>query len=187
MRKRQQAPERLELVRAFVNTFDIETGAEELSDPAALERWLAQAGLWDGGRPAGPADLRRAQHLRESLREILLAHNALEVDLAAATRTVDDMAQRARLRICFDDHDTAALEPLARGVDGAIGRLLAIVATAMADGTWERLKACREHTCEFAFYDRTKNRSGAWCTMEVCGNRAKARAYRERQAGTTGG
>jgi predicted RNA-binding Zn ribbon-like protein len=66
-------------------------------------------------------------------------------------------------------------------VTGALGRLLAIVSGAIADGSWERLKACREHSCEWAFYDHTKNRSGAWCTMDVCGNRAKARAYRERR------
>jgi predicted RNA-binding Zn ribbon-like protein len=52
----------------------------------------------------------------------------------------------------------------------------------MAAGTWDRLKACRQETCRWAFYDNTKNRSGVWCTMEVCGNRAKARSYRERQS-----
>ena len=52
----------------------------------------------------------------------------------------------------------------------------------MADGTWRRLKACREDTCQWAFYDRSKNRSGTWCSMAVCGNRAKARAYRSATA-----
>jgi predicted RNA-binding Zn ribbon-like protein len=74
------------------------------------------------------------------------------------------------------------LEPDAGGVDGALGRLLAIVHVSIADGTWSRLKACREDSCEWAFYDHTKNRSGAWCDMGVCGNRAKARAFRERTA-----
>ena len=67
-----------------------------------------------------------------------------------------------------------------------VGRVMAIVHAAIADGTWSRLKACREPTCEWAFYDYTKNRSGAWCTMDVCGNRAKARAYRERRAASAG-
>ena len=80
----------------------------------------------------------------------------------------------------------AALEPQARGVDGALGRLLAIVHRAIQTGSWERLKACRQDGCAWAFYDRTKNRSGAWCSMEVCGNRAKARSYRERRAGAPG-
>jgi predicted RNA-binding Zn ribbon-like protein len=68
-------------------------------------------------------------------------------------------------------------------VDGALGALLGTVAAAMADGTWSRLKACRADNCHWAFYDHTRNRSGVWCDMAVCGNRAKVRAYRHRHAG----
>jgi predicted RNA-binding Zn ribbon-like protein len=50
----------------------------------------------------------------------------------------------------------------------------------MADGTWSRLKACRAADCRWAFYDRARNHSRHWCSMEVCGNRTKARAYRAR-------
>jgi predicted RNA-binding Zn ribbon-like protein len=82
----------------------------------------------------------------------------------------------------FDDSGVATLEPAAAGVDGALGRLLAIVAAAQADGSWERLKACPWDTCRWAFYDHSKNRSGRWCSMEVCGNRAKVAAYRKRAA-----
>jgi len=53
--------------------------------------------------------------------------------------------------------------------------------TSMADESWNRLKACRLDDCQWAFYDQSKNRSRTWCSMKVCGNRAKARAYRERQ------
>ena len=60
------------------------------------------------------------------------------------------------------------------------GRLLGIVARAQADGTWERMKACPWHTCHVAFYDHSRNRSRTWCSMEVCGNRAKAQTYRRR-------
>jgi predicted RNA-binding Zn ribbon-like protein len=70
------------------------------------------------------------------------------------------------------------------GVDGAIARLMAIVATARGDGSWHRLKACPRDSCEWAFYDRSKNRSGRWCTMESCGNVEKARSYRERHKPT---
>ena len=57
----------------------------------------------------------------------------------------------------------------------------AIVQRAIVDGTWARLKACRWDTCQWAFYDTSKNRSGSWCSMAVCGNRAKAAAYRRRR------
>jgi predicted RNA-binding Zn ribbon-like protein len=71
----------------------------------------------------------------------------------------------------------------ARGVDGAIARLMAIVAAAVEQGRWERLKACPREECEWAFFDKSKNRSGRWCSMEQCGNIEKARAFRERRRG----
>ena len=50
---------------------------------------------------------------------------------------------------------------------------------AMLDGSWARLKACRN--CHWSFYDYSPNRSAAWCSMQLCGNRAKTRAYRRRK------
>ena len=61
--------------------------------------------------------------------------------------------------------------------------MLAIVAASIADGTWERLKACAADDCHWAFYDHTRNRSGRWCSMAVCGNRAKVERFRERARG----
>ena len=80
----------------------------------------------------------------------------------------------------------ARLEPRLPGLDGAVGRLLGIVYTAMVDGTWYRLKACQSETCRWVFYDRSRNRSAAWCSMAVCGNREKARTYRRRRRGAEG-
>jgi predicted RNA-binding Zn ribbon-like protein len=48
------------------------------------------------------------------------------------------------------------------------------------DGTWPKLKACRSDTCRWAFVDHARNRSRQWCSMSLCGNRAKARAFRAR-------
>jgi len=49
-----------------------------------------------------------------------------------------------------------------------------------ADGSWERMKACRNPACRWAFYDASRNKVGHWCDMAVCGNRNKSRAHRER-------
>jgi predicted RNA-binding Zn ribbon-like protein len=95
---------------------------------------------------------------------------------------LDAASRRADLGVRFTPDGTAAVEPGTGGVDGALGRILAVVAAAMADGTWYRLKACREDSCRWAFYDHTKNHSGRWCQMAECGNRAKARAYRRRHS-----
>jgi predicted RNA-binding Zn ribbon-like protein len=83
--------------------------------------------------------------------------------------------------VCFDDHGHASVVPKARGVDGALGRLLATVTAAQQDGTWARLKVCPAEDCRFAFYDTSRNRSAVWCDMKVCGNRHKVRSFRERQ------
>jgi predicted RNA-binding Zn ribbon-like protein len=185
MSKLQEAPGALEQVRAFVNTVDLEEGTEALSSAAGLADWLGEQQLGPGRFAVSEQDLRYAIELREALRAILLAHNGDTEIPPEATRVLDRAAIRAELRLRFRSDGTPAIEPGAAGVDGALGRLLAIVHDAVSQSHWTRLKACREHTCEWAFYDHTKNRSGAWCSMQSCGNRAKARAYRERRTGET--
>jgi len=176
----QTAPGDLERVRDFVNTLDVETGDDALSSPAALRAWLQDQGL-SPGRGASRADVVAARGLREALRALLLENNGLSVRKEAAL-TLNRTATRAHLGLRFDSGGEARLEPAARGVDAALGRLLVIAASAMADGTWTRLKACRADDCQWAFYDHARNRSRHWCSMAVCGNRTKARTYRLRHA-----
>ena len=175
------APGDLNHIRRFVNTLDLEDGSDDIAEPQSLRGWLSERDLIDPGAELTAADVRQALELREALRKMLLANNGDPID-SAAVDTICDSAKRAELQVRIDDAGRARLEPVRTGIDGAIGRLLAIVFQAQAEGTWERLKACQLHdSCEWAFYDWSKNRSGAWCDMAVCGNRAKARAYRERR------
>lgn len=177
------APGNLEVLRDFVNTRDEDEHIEELESPAELTAWLHERALLDAGVEARPADLRRAVALREALREVLLAHNGARGAVEDPTTVLDATARRARMRLAFGAEAGSRLVADAPGVDGALGRLLGIVHEAEADGTWPRLKACAEGTCAWAYYDRTKNHSRRWCSMADCGNRAKARTYRERHAG----
>lgn len=179
------APGQLETVRAFVNTRDIDDDIEQLDTPEALVRWLAAHALLGedtGSVSAAPADLRRAIELREALRAHLFAHHG-EPLAEGAAQILDDASSRARLTVRFTGPDETAVQPAAPGVDGALGRLLAIVTRAIADGTWQRLKACPADDCQWAFYDASRNRSAVWCDMRVCGNRAKVRGFRERTRG----
>jgi predicted RNA-binding Zn ribbon-like protein len=176
----KSAPEPLRLVQRFVNSLDLEDGEDELDSPQALGAWLADRELMAARANVGPADLRRALDVREGLRALLLRNNGLEFDPDKVER-LDRAAARAGVRVSFSAAAEPALAPAGEDVDGALAQLLAIVASAVADGTWERLKACPREDCEWAFYDRTKNRSGRWCRMDQCGNLAKARAFRERR------
>jgi predicted RNA-binding Zn ribbon-like protein len=164
------------LVRQFVNTRDIDDDLDDIATPAALEAWLSEHDLSIG--TASAADVARFADVREGLRALLLSNTGEPRDSEAVAR-LDAVAATVPVSVRFGDDD-CALEPEGKGLDGALGSILGVVHTAMRDGTFQRLKACREHTCEWAFYDHSRNRSATWCSMEVCGNRAKARAYRER-------
>lgn len=87
-----------------------------------------------------------------------------------------------RLSIAFAGDGEVRFEPRATGFAGALARLLVPVVEGAPDRTWERVKACAETDCQWAFYDRSRNRSGRWCDMAVCGNRTKVRAYRATSA-----
>jgi predicted RNA-binding Zn ribbon-like protein len=176
------APGDLEHVQAFVNTVDIEEERDTLESPEALADWLRQRALVEPEVIAAAADLERAIALREALRAILLAHTVGSPAPPDAAATLEAVARRAGVRLSFDEHGQPRLAPEAEGIDAGLGRLLAIVHAAIAEGTWSRLKACRDEHCEWAFYDHTRNRSGTWCDMAVCGNRAKARAHRARRS-----
>jgi len=183
---REAAPEPLVLVQAFANTV-AEEGPfrwEAIGDPDSLRSWLSSRGLLADGERVGEADVARAKEVRKALRSLLAANNGREAD-AAAIRALNLATERARLTVRFGADGRATLEPGAGGVDGALGRVLAAVHASMEEGIWGRLKSCANATCGWAFYDRSKNRSGRWCSMEVCGNRTKTRAYRRRRQGTS--
>jgi predicted RNA-binding Zn ribbon-like protein len=170
-----------ELVLDFVNSLDLRPYHEGLESPAALVAWLAERRLVAPGSRATKAELAEAVRVREALRDLLAVKNELEADADAATAELDRAARRAGLGVRFAD-GAARVEPSAGGVRGAIGRILAEVSTGMADGTWDRMKACRAEDCRWAFLDTAKNRSRAWCSMQTCGNREKVRTYRERHS-----
>jgi predicted RNA-binding Zn ribbon-like protein len=178
----EAVPRELEAVQALVNTIDLENNDERLDSPDALRRFLADHGLLDPSEPVGPADLAMAIELREALRAMLRVNHGEPLD-PDALQVVNRAAAGLPLQVAFDDQGQPALGPGSAGCRGALAALLAGVAQASAQGTWARLKACSAETCQWAFYDRSKNRSGRWCSMQTCGNRTKTRTYRSRRRG----
>jgi predicted RNA-binding Zn ribbon-like protein len=198
-----QAPGGLAVVQRFVNTRDVEQSTDELSSPAALADWLERAGLLDpsypastaapaastsGSRPsvASAADLRLAIDLREALRGVLRAH--------AGHGTADEPASElariagsllARPEVGADG--SVRVAPAGDGVRQGLARLLLAAAEATSLGTWPRLKVCIADDCQWSFYDRSPTRNACWCSMRVCGSRAKSRAYRQRSAAGASG
>lgn len=178
---RMKAPASLALVQAFLNTNDAEAGRDALSTPDEGLRWFVERGLLAPSERLSAGDLRRVVGLREALRKLTLENAGGEPD-PAAHETVNREAARAGLVVEFGDRGRLQFAPRSDGLEHALGRILGLVASAIADGEWPRLKACARDVCRWVFFDRSRNHSGVWCTMAICGSREKARAYYQRQA-----
>ena len=146
-------------VQLLLNSEDLEHEVDWLPD------WLAERGL------AGAE--RRARALRQALRALVRANNGVPLE-EGALETVNEAARRVTLQLDSSGGISAR-------TDGdALDQVVAIALGAMLDGSWGRLKACRN--CRWSFYDKSPNRSGTWCSMQLCGNRRKTRAYRKRRS-----
>ncbi|BCB76472.1 CGNR zinc finger domain-containing protein [Phytohabitans flavus] len=175
------APGRLETVRRFVNTRDIEAGTDATATPPDLSRWLREAELLDARTEVTAAQVRQASTLREALREALVANHSGGPIPPDTIAVLNQVAARAQVTLSITADLGWVARPRAGGVEGALGTLVTIVADAMTDATWARLKICINDTCRWAFYDHSRARSGKWCSMRVCGNRAKQQTWRARR------
>ncbi len=182
---RAQAPEPLRAVQLFVNTLDSENVVEELTGIDELREALVRAGVLDSREQLDPGDLEPALAVREALRVLLLANNGVPAD-ASALAPLGQAAAAARFTLVIAEGSPTQLVPTATGIDGALGRLLAIVHEASLDGNLQRLKACYRDVCLWVFYDRSRNGSSKWCATSVCGNRTNTKAYRNRRAARSG-
>ena len=165
---RLPAPGRLGYVQAFLNSFwDLDDGgSDRWETTAGLAGWLRERGF--AADTVTAAERRRTVALRDGLRAALLGDGWHGVH--------DD----GELVVRHDD-DGAWLEPAGEGPAAARALALAIVLEARRDGSWERMKACPGPHCGWAFHDASRNRSGQWCSMRICGNRTKGAAFRQRR------
>jgi predicted RNA-binding Zn ribbon-like protein len=175
------APMPLLLVQSFVNTWDGDRGSDLLLDPAAARDWLTAAGLWDADRAPGPAELDLARRVREDIRAMLAANGGGPPPAPGDLHAIQAAAMAARLTLQAGPDGQVSLQaapadPLGTGLT----TLLLAIRDAQRDGTWQRLKACGNPDCRWAFYDRSHGRAGAWCDMATCGNRIKNRRLRQR-------
>ena len=180
------APGRLALVQDFINTADLESGEDAFATTDGLEAWLAERGLLGGQNPppeCNGQELETAVALREALRALCLANNG-ETLGPEARRALAAAAGSLHLHLTarFGGDGAIELEPDEEGVRRGLGEILTIVYSALHDGSWPRLKACASDTCQWAFYDESRNHSGHWCSMSSCGNRLKTARYRERRS-----
>jgi len=172
--------EEIDLLVDFVNTRDVEEGTDSIGDPATLGEWIAEhTGEYLPQLDTG--DVQRLRQLRESLRGLMLANNGGEVG-EGELRPVREAAERSRFRLDFDPEEGLSLTPARADLSGFESSLLLALEHLQCHDLWPRLKACTDESCQWAFYDNTRNHSRTWCSMDVCGNRQKTRRYRSRKS-----
>lgn len=179
----------LELLRDLVNTRQILRNApharEDLGSPQALDQWWRRHAGWLWSEPSGAGELAAYLTVREGFRGLLARHNdcRLEADGPALAR-FDTMTAALPMRVSMDASGQPQLRSMTTGnASEGLVALLAAMLRAEADGHWQRLKICRDPDCREAFVDTSRNNSRAWCSMEVCGSRAKQRAFAARRRG----
>jgi dsDNA-binding SOS-regulon protein len=129
-------------------------------------------------KEAVSAPLLRTEHTSST--SAVFSHDPV-ADVQEAADVLNAIGAYAPLSVRFQRDGQASLQPAIDGVDGALARLLAAVPLAQTDGSWRWLKICRNDACGRAFFDTSKNHSGAWCDLGKCGNRLNARAARARR------
>ena len=177
------APGDLELVRAFLSLHDHEERNPDSLPPSheSLRWWLGSKGLVEIDESIKDQDLAWALRVRDAL-TAKVQENMGEPRNEPATQFLNRAAEETGLRVCFGCNDEKPIHVEATGVRGAIGLILGSAFLAELDGRWERFRICHDPGCSAVFFDRSKNKSGKWCSMSSCGNRAKVRAFRERRA-----
>ena len=178
---RAPAPAPLRLVQDFVNTEIPDFHRDDLATPPALAAWLATQGLVAAGHAVDGGLFAEARALRAALRELALANTLGTPPTPGRQTEIDHVLGRFPLIVGLVN-GAPRLRPAEAGARGGIATIAAVVAEARAAGSWERLKACRQDTCGWVFYDGSRNRSSSWCSMRVCGGRAKSSSYRSRRA-----
>lgn len=182
---REPAPGDLALVQDFVNTNDVEGRRDRLADRQLAEDWLLARRLLSPGDRVDDAALRWLVDVREALRALASTNNGAPPDVRAQAVLNETASRTVSLEFARGDVHASATGV---GIARAIGTLLGVVAEAMREGRWVRMKVCRRDACRWLFYDHSRNRVSNWCSMSICGNRAKTRAYRSRRrnAGSAG-
>ncbi len=175
------APGELELLQRFTNLHVHDEEGRHLEPPIGLiQGFLVERGLLPEGERLTDADGETYLRLRDAIRSLILAGEGETVS-AADAEVIDRIGQNAGLHPHFHTAHVPTLEPKGEGAAAAFGKIVAIAFVSSFDGTFEHLKLCADETCRSVFYDRSKNHSGRWCSMSTCGNRAKVRAWRDRQ------
>ena len=175
------APAPLDRVQALINSAELEFGRDRLADARAAVPWLVRTGLLADGAEPTDEDVRLLRDVREALRALLVHNAGGPAPSSTALAPLRDLADGREARIDLADDGGIRLSASGDSVADRLFDLLLVVRDAQRDGSWSHLKACANEDCRWAFYDRSRNHGGTWCSMATCGNKIKNRDFRARR------
>jgi hypothetical protein len=157
----------VKLVVAFLNTVDVEQSIDVLDDPVLWREWVAEQGV---------VPISADSSTTERIAQVRAVRDALRDAVVDGSDPVGNPWPRGAGPVRVELHE--GLPTLVS--DDPVGAVLAASARLAVLGDWDRVKICPADDCRWAFFDHSRNRSRTWCSMRVCGNRTKARNWRER-------
>ena len=129
--------------------------------------------------------LRESIELREVVYGVLHRLAASSVPAAEDLRRLNGALSHSAPRAVLEHAEEAfgwriAVKPTASGI---LAPVLWSAADLLVGPDSARLRECANHRCLWLFLDDSKNGSRRWCSMQMCGNRAKAHRHYLRQKG----
>jgi predicted RNA-binding Zn ribbon-like protein len=186
------APGALGLAQDLLNTAPAGHKPDLLADLASARTWVGEAtAQWSAatGLPvpevvldAGDLPLLRA--FRDDLREVIAGDHDAAPDTGPAapdTGSAAPVLHTAAAALQLGADGSVRLHPQETGPQALVMLVLAALFEDQQAGTGRRLKTCRNPRCQVAFYDRSRNASGVWHSVRICGNAINLRAHRERR------
>lgn len=173
------APDGLAFVQDLLNTVSVGKSVDLFGSLDDAQNWLDDA-LTRWARVTNHAvqrvelaerDLRQLRDLRDELQLFVRREPGAEIRQLTNSATV----------LQVDPDGVVQIEPRGTGWRRVAAVLLIEILEAQRADRWRRLKLCKNRRCSAAYYDRSRNNSGVWHDVQVCGNAANLRAYRARQ------
>jgi predicted RNA-binding Zn ribbon-like protein len=184
----QDPSQAVQVLEALLNTADRYNGVDELETVRGGNARLGSVGVLRAGIHLDGAGLRTMRAVRECLRRLAAANTHGDGPAPDDVQELSDLLAPGLLRLELQAAPdlAATLSPAKadRALPAALGTIAAAINDVVQADAWPRFKACANEDCQWAFYDRSRSRTGRWCDMRACGNLLKARAYRQRRAAT---
>ena len=175
----------------FLNSIatPVDVPVDWISDGEGLLRWLDQAGMVPPDALAAirsratPAELDEVAAKARELREWFRGYVKKRKGHALASSDLRGLEQHGEIVANGPDATTAFSFRTVRRWQSAESLLMPIaeaLAKLVCEEDFTQVKACEGPACTLLFADHTRGHARRWCSMAVCGNRAKVAAHRAR-------